>query len=192
PNILVAFNAAPGTVAPAESGPYGAYARALAEMIRAVAVSSSEFCRGVRLRVNEDTKGAQVPWAASRIAAPFVFFERAADAPPPPFAQDRLNSMRSRPLRDLGAQDAYAAAIERDTLQGYEEFLAAYASDPLAHRVRGLVAARREATIWRRTCIVNTPDAYWSYLDRYPRGPHATDARWRLEALAAPVEPPPS
>jgi uncharacterized caspase-like protein len=192
PNMLVAFNAAPGTVAPAESGSYGAYARALAEMIREGGLSPSEVFDGVRLRVNEETKGAEVPWDASKIAAPFVFFERAADAPPPALAQDRVNAMRSRPLRDLGAQDAYAAAIERDTLQGYEEFLAAYPSDPLANRIRGLVAARREAMTWRRTRAVNTPDAYWSYLDRYPRGPHAADARRRLASLTAPEEPPPS
>jgi len=192
PNVLMAFNAAPGTAAPAESGPYGAYARALAEMIREGGLSPSEVFDGVRLRVNEETKGAQVPWDASRIAAPFVFFERAADAPPPPLAPDRLNAMRSRPLRDLGAQDAYAAAIERDSLQGYEEFLAAYPSDPLANRIRGLVAARREAMTWRQTRVVNTPDAYWSYLDRYPRGPHAADARRRLASLTAPEEPPPS
>ena len=35
PHMLIAFNAAPGTVAPEEPGPYGAYAKALAEMIRA-------------------------------------------------------------------------------------------------------------------------------------------------------------
>jgi len=192
PNMLVAFNAAPGTVAPAESGSYGAYARALAEMIREGGLSPSDVFDGVRLRVNEETKGAEVPWDTSRISAPFVFFERAADAPPPALAQDRVNAMRSRLLRDLGAQDAYAAAIERDTLQGYEEFLAAYPTDPLANRVRALVAARREAMTWRRTCLVNTPDAYWSYLDRYPRGPHAADARQRLATLAAPEEPPPS
>src|ERR1700681_778207 len=34
PHMLIAFNAAPGTVAPAEQGPYGAYAQSLAEMIR--------------------------------------------------------------------------------------------------------------------------------------------------------------
>ena len=192
PNMLVAFNAAPGTVAPAESGSYGAYARALAEMIREGGLSPSDVFDGVRLRVNEETKGAQVPWDTSRIAAPFVFFERAADAPPPALAPDQVNAMRSRPLQDLGAQDAYAAAIERDTLQGYEEFLAAYPSDPLANRIRGLVAARREAMTWRRTRVVNTPDAYWSYLDRYPRGPHAADARRRLASLTAPEEPPPS
>jgi uncharacterized caspase-like protein len=40
PNMLIAFNAAPGTVAPSESGPYGAYAQALAKGRRACAISS--------------------------------------------------------------------------------------------------------------------------------------------------------
>ena len=186
PNMLIAFNAAPGTVAPAENGSYGAYAQALAEMIREGGLSPADVFDGVRLRVNEVTKGGQVPWDVSRISAPFVFFERAADAPPPALAQDKASAMRSRPLQDLGAQDAYAAVIERDTLEGYEEFLAAYPSDPLAKRIRGLVAARREAMTWRQTRVVNTPDAYWSYLDRYPRGPHASDARRRLREFDSP------
>ena len=192
PNTLVAFNAAPGTVAPTEQGPYGAYARALTEMIRDGGLPPSDLFEAVRLRVNEETKGAQVPWDASRIAAPFLFFERAANAPPPALAADRITAIRSRPLRDLGAQDAYAAVIERDTMQGYEDFLTAYPTDPLAYRVRAILAARREATTWLRTCRVGTPDAYWSYLNRYPNGPHAADARWRLDALAAAPQPPPS
>ncbi len=192
PNMLVAFNATPGTVAPNEEGPYGAYARALTEMIREGGLPASDVFDGVRLRVNEETKGALVPWDATRIEAPFVFFVRAADAPPPALAADRVDAMRSEPLHGLGVQDAYAAAIERDTLQGYEEFLAAYPADPLANRVRGLLAARREAITWRRTCRVDTPDAYWSYLNRYPRGPHVNDARWRLETFAAAMVPPPS
>ena len=192
PNMLLAFNATPGTVAPNEEGPYGAYARALTEMIREGGLPASDVFDGVRLRVNEETKGALVPWDATRIEAPFVFFMRAPDAPPPALAADRVDAMRSEPLRGLGVQDAYAAAIERDTLQGYEEFLAAYPVDPLANRVRGLLAARREAITWRRTCRVDTPDAYWSYLNRYPRGPHVNDARWRLETFAAAMVPPPS
>jgi uncharacterized caspase-like protein len=79
PNMLMAFNAAPGTVAPGESGPYGAYAQALTEMIREGGLSPSQVFDGVRLRVSEARKGAQVPWTASRISAPFVFFERASD-----------------------------------------------------------------------------------------------------------------
>ena len=190
--MLVAFNAAPGTVAPQEKGPYGAYAQALAEMMRTGGLPLGEVFDRVRLRVNEMTKGGEVPWNASKVEAPLVFFERAADAPPPAVSNDQVSSIRSKPIRDLDARDAYIAALERDTLQGYLDFLAAYPDDQMAKRVRAIVAARREAITWRRTRSVDTPQAYWSYLRRYPRGPHVADARRRLAQLAAEFEPPPS
>lgn len=192
PNMLIAFNAAPGTVAPAGGDGYGAYARALAEMIREGGLSPSGLFDGVRLRVGEATQGAEIPWHVSRIEASFVFFERAEDAPPPAFAMSRINAIASQPIGGLRPQDAYAAALERDTVQGYEDFLAAYPSDPMAPRIRALLAARREAITWRRTWKAGTPAAYWSYLKRYPRGPHAGEARRRLATLSAPLEPPPS
>src|SRR5690242_9603530 len=49
-HMLVAFNAAPGTVAPAEDGNYGAYAQALAEMIRTGGLPLPEVFNRVRLR----------------------------------------------------------------------------------------------------------------------------------------------
>ena len=190
--MLVAFNAAPGTVAPQEKGPYSAYAQALAEMIRTGGLPIGDVFTRVRLRVNEVTKGGEVPWNASKIDAPIVLFDRGPDAPPPTVSNDQVSSIRSKPIRDFDAQDAYVAALERDTLQGYLDFLAAYPADPMAQRVRAIVAARREAITWRRTRVVNTPQAYWSYLRRYPRGPHVADARRRLAYLSAAFEPPPS
>lgn len=191
-NMLIAFNAAPGTVAPEEAGPYGIYAQSLAEMIRTGGLPLPEVFDRVRLRVNEASKGAQVPWNEQKISAPFSFFERGPDAPPPETAPDQVAAIRNKPIRDLGVQDAYAAALERDTLPAYEEFLAAYPGDSLSKRVMAIVAARREAITWRRTYRTDTPEAYWSYLRRYPRGPHAADARRRLAILTAPAEPPPS
>lgn len=191
-NMLIAFNAAPGTVAPEEPGPYGIYAQSLAEMIRTGGLSLADVFDRVRLRVNEASKGAQVPWDEQKISAPFSFFERGPDAPPPEAAPDQVAAIRNKPIRDLGVQDAYAAALERDTLPAYEEFLAAYPGDPLSKRVMVIAAARREAITWRRTYRNDTPEAYWSYLRRYPRGPHAADARRRLAILTAPPEPPPS
>ena len=192
PNMLIAFNAAPGTVAPEEPGPYGIYAQSLAEMIRTGGLALPEVFDRVRLRVNEASKGAQVPWDDQKISAQFAFFERGPDAPPPQSAPDQVAAIRNKPIRDLGVQDAYAAALERDTLPAYEEFLGAYPGDPLAKRVMAIMAARREAITWRRTYRADTPDAYWSYLRRYPRGPHAGDARRRLAILTAPLEPPPT
>ncbi|MGV7216691.1 caspase family protein [Bradyrhizobium sp. UFLA05-112] len=191
-NMLIAYNAAPGTVAPEEPGPYGVYAQSLAEMIRTGGLSLPEVFDRVRLRVNDASKGAQVPWDDQKISAQFSFFERGPDAPPPQATPDQVAAIRNKPIRDLGVQDAYAAALERDTLPAYEEFLSAYPGDPMAKRVIAIVAARREAITWRRTYRADTPDAYWSYLRRYPRGPHAGDARRRLAILTAPLEPPPS
>src|SRR6516165_9058956 len=192
PNMLIAVDAAPGTVAPSESGNYGVYAQALAEMIRTGGLTLPEVFDRVRLRVSETTKGGQIPWDAQKIEAPFTFFDRAADAPPVQGTPDQVAAIRERPMRDLGAQEAFTAALTRDTMQGYEDFLLAYPGDPMARRVRAILAARREAITWRRTYIADTPDAYWSYLRRYPRGPHGWDARRRLTILSAALEPPPT
>jgi uncharacterized caspase-like protein len=189
--LLMAFNAAPGTVAPEGQGPYGPYAQSLAEMIRDGGLPLAGVFERARLRVNDMTKGAQVPWHASKVEASFVFFERAPDAPAPAVAAEQTGAIRSRPIKEFSPQEAYAAALDRDTLEGYSEFLTAYPDDPMAKRVRAIVAARREALTWRRTCAVNTPPAYWSYLRRYPQGPHAADAHRRLAFLAAALEPPP-
>jgi len=192
PHMLIAFNAAPGTVAPAEPGPYGAYAQSLAEMIRTGGLPLPEVFNRVRLRVNEASKGAQVPWDSQKVDAAFTFLERAPDAPAAATPSDQVAAIRNKPIRELGVQDAYAAALERDTLPAYEDFLGAYPDDPMAKRVRAIAAARREAITWRRTYRADTPNAYWSYLQRYPRGPHAADARRRLAILTASLEPPPS
>jgi len=191
PGLLVAFNAAPGTVAPEGQGPYGPYAQALAEMIREGGLPLDGVFERARLRVNDMTAGAEVPWHASKVQEQVVFFERAADAPPPAISAEQTAAIRARPIRELGAPDAYIVALERDTMDGYTEFVAAYPDDPMARRVRAIIAARREAITWRRTRILDTPPAYWSYLRRYPEGSHAWDARRRLAYLRAAFEPPP-
>jgi uncharacterized caspase-like protein len=105
-------------------------------------------------------------WDASKVEVPFLFFVRAPDAPPPAVSSDQVSSIRSKPIRDLNPQDAYVSALERDTLDGYLDFLAAYPDDPMARRVRAIVAARREAVTWRHSRVIDTPQAYWSYLRR--------------------------
>jgi len=188
PRMILAFNTAPGTIARVEKGPYGAYAHALSEMIREGGLPVKGVFDNVRLRVNETTKGAEIPWNSPGAEASLVFFERSANAPPAP---DQTGSV-NKPIAELGPKDGYAAAIQRDTLQGYEDYVASYPHDPSAKRVRALAAVRREAMTWRRTRIADSPNAYWSYLRRYPRGPHVGDARRRLAQLAAAYDPPPS
>ncbi|KAA1178627.1 peptidase C14 caspase catalytic subunit p20 [Rhizobium tropici] len=191
-NQLIAFNAAPGTVAPQEAGPYGSYAHALAEMIRVGGLPLGDVFDRTRLRVSDLTKGAQISWDASKFKNAFTFFDRGPDAPAAQASGYDNAAIRTKAIRDFDERDAYFAALDRDTLQGYEDFLAAYPNDSMARRVRAIIAARREAITWRETWIADTPEAYWSYLRRYPRGPHVWDARRRLEHFEAALEPPPS
>ena len=61
PNMLIAFNAAPGTVAPEEPGPYGIYAQSLAEMIRTGGLPLAEVfdrVRSARQRGQQGRAGA--------------------------------------------------------------------------------------------------------------------------------------
>jgi uncharacterized caspase-like protein len=190
PGAHYAFNAAPGTIAPNEPAPYGAYAKALAEMLRVRGIPIDEAFSRARLRVNELTRGAFVPWDAAKLVVPVVLLPATPDAPAPVSAPSYA-AIRARPIREFPAMEAYSAAIERDTLEGYAGFLIAYPDDRLAGRVRALLAARREALTWRRAIEANTPNAYWSYQRRYPHGPHFADARGRLIRISAAPEPPP-
>ncbi|MEZ2126299.1 MULTISPECIES: caspase family protein [unclassified Sinorhizobium] len=191
-NQLIAFNAAPGTVAPQEAGPYGSYAHALAEMIRIGGISLDDVFDRTRLRVSDLTKGAQISWNASKFRNAFTFFDRVPNPPPAQVSSYDNAAIRTKPISDFDERDAYFAALDRDTMRGYEDFLAAYPNDSMARRVRAIIAARREAITWRETSNADTPEAYWSYLRRYPRGPHVWDARRRLEHFEAALEPPPS
>ncbi|MCI4680691.1 caspase family protein, partial [Rhodoblastus acidophilus] len=189
PGELFAENTAPGSVAPDESGPYGVYAQALAEALRQPGLPIDQAFDQTRLRVAEATKGAVIPWDESKLSAPPALFARAPGVPQAAAAES-VTRLRARPIRDYSVDDAYIAALDRDTIQAYLDFLAVYPHSPYAPRVRAIVAVRREAILWRRALMRNTPDSYWSYLRFYPHGPHAYDARRRLAILSAPFEPP--
>jgi uncharacterized caspase-like protein len=188
---LYATNAAPDSVAPNETGPYGVYAQALTEMLREGGLPVDAAFARTRLRVSEQTKGALVPWDESKLAPAPVLFARAPGAPPPAVAIETQANMRARPIRDYPVDQAYAAALEQDTLAGYVDFVNAYPNCAYASRVRAMLAVRREAVTWRRAWLANTPAAYWTYLQRYPRGPHAGDARLRLASINAALMAPP-
>ena len=180
PHMLIAFNAAPGTVAPNEPGPYGAYAQALAEMIRTGGLPLPEVFDRVRLRVNEASKGAQMPWDAEKIDVQFTFFDRAPDAPPAGAAgsgrrDPRAADPRSRRAGCLSPQRSNATPCQAMRISSRPIPAIRWPGGCGRSSPRGAKRSPGAAPIApiRRT-------AYWSYLRRYPRGPHAWDARRRL------------
>jgi uncharacterized caspase-like protein len=190
PEMLIAFNATPGSIAIIEDGPYGAFAQAMAEMIGTGGLGLDELFARLRLRVYETTNGVAVPWYISTLTRPFLFMERTPQAPRLAQTMSMADLQRRKMNAFGGDRDAFAAALALDSIGAYEEFLAVYPDSPLAPRARAIIAVRREATTWRDTLNVGTREAYWSYLRSYPIGAHVADAQRRLAALAAAVEPP--
>ena len=185
---LIAYNASPGAIGVDEAGPYGFFGKTLAGAMREGGVPIADVLALTRLRVNEATKGATIPWFQSKLAEPYFIFERAPDAPPP--ALGLLDN--HRPLKSFPPAQAYSAALQRDDLKAYDEFLEDFPNAEQARRIRAIRAARREALFWRRAFERDTPRAYLTYLHFYEHGAHAPDAHRRLAMLAPGEMSPPS
>ncbi len=187
--MLVAYSAGPGTVVPDGQGPYGAYATAIAEMIRAPGLDLDGVFTRIRTRTHQITEGRQTPWHVSALGEAIELVPpeaaTAANVPPPPPPR------AVRPMREIGPEEAYAIAIEQDTLDAYVSFVEAYPRHVYSQRVWAIIRARREALAWMRARDIDTPQSYWTYLRRYPNGVYAYDAERRLRRLSASFQPPP-
>ena len=189
-NMLIGFSAAPGQVAADAAGPYGPYATAIAEMVRAAGIDITEAFTRIRARTHQLTEGRQTPWDVSALSENLVLVPAEAAAVAPAPAMQGATHER-RPFREIGPDEAYAVAIEQDELPVYVEFVEAYPHHPYAARIWAIIRARREALAWRRAARINTPESYWTYLQRYPNGIYAAFAEHRLRRLSAPFQPPP-
>jgi uncharacterized caspase-like protein len=186
--MLVSYSTGPGTIIDEGAGPYSPYATAIAEMIRAPGLDLDAAFVRVRTRTHQLTQGLQTPWHASALGGSFMIVPAtpdvaAAEPPPPPRRQPR-------PMRGIDPDEAYALAIESDSLPAYVEFVEAFPRHPYSARIWAIIRARREALAWERALEFNTPQAYWTYMRRYPHGVYAWDAELRLRRLSAALEAP--
>ncbi|MGE3150215.1 MAG: caspase domain-containing protein, partial [Pseudorhodoplanes sp.] len=177
---LVGFASGPGTVIEDSPQAYGIYAAAIAEMVRSPGLDLDAIFTRIRARTHQATQGKETPWHMSAIREPAQLSP--VDAAPSVPARARRSGT---PMRDIGPDEAYALAIERDTLEGYADFIEAYPRHPYVRRLFQLLRSRREAMAWLRANQMNTPPAYWTYLKLYPRGLYAFDAERKLKRAGA-------
>src|SRR5215475_4149967 len=197
PMTLVAYSSAPGTFAEDNSQAYGAFAGAIAEMVREPGLDLDTVFSRVRLRTHELTQGQQTPWHATTLPADAVLVpdDGSLGAPAmgaaPGIADKSPVRRQPRPMREISPEEAYGVAIEMDSLPGYTEYVETYPDSLYAPRVWAIIRARRETLVWVRALRLDTREAYWTYLARYPRGIYIADAQRRLRRLAAVTMPPP-
>jgi hypothetical protein len=110
-------------------------------------------------------------------------------AAPPPGAYAPPQPVTVAHMPTMSPDDAYAFAIELDTVPAYEEFLLLYPSDPRADWIRTTLAVRVDALAWRYAVLVNTPAAYANYVALYPGGVYVGEAmRLRLQPRLRPID----
>ena len=174
------------------AGAHGAYAMAIAEMVREPGLDIDTMFARIRLRTNEATQGAQTPWEVSQLQQVAMLVPGQAAPPPSGAPQGLIQAPQAqigapvvrhrappRPIQEFGPEDAYAYAVEPDDLPTYPNMCASIRTAPYSPRVWAMIRARREALLWREALLVNSPDAYWTYLERYPDGLYVFDARRR-------------
>ena len=201
PGFLLAYPAAPGTniCDCADDAPNSPYASSLATLLRQPGLEIDQVFDGVRLQINQASGGTQVPWMVSALGVEVRLFQAPAEAPrmfmaalgvenmpvPPPVP---VRWTRER-YRELSADEAYRIAIERDSLETYQWFVETYPTYPLAGQIWRIIHWRRDAILWHRALVIGTVPAYWNYLDAYPDGLYARQARHWLEWHHAPMVP---
>ena len=154
----------PAPIAPDGPGPYGAYATAIAEMVREPGLDIDTMFARIRLRTNEATNGAQTPWEVSQLQQGRDAGSRAAPRAPPPGAPQGLISapqtaigapvVRRRPpprpiQRDRRRRKPTRTRSSRTICRPTSNMCALYPNSPYAPRIWAMIRARREALLWR-------------------------------------------
>ena len=190
---IVAYSTAPGTEAFDGSARHSPYTSAFLKLARTPNLPIEQFFKRVRLLVNDATDGRQTPWESSSLTSDFTFFTDI-----PVLAQDDEKPyVKPKPkyqvaeLRTRSVREAYDIVIEEDAVEYYEEFVEVYPNDPLALRIRALLASRLMMVAWHNALKVNSPVAYQTFQNKFAHTVYANQAaKLQVKPKIVPVNMP--
>lgn len=178
---LIAYSTSPGTTAEDGDGSNSPFAVALLRSAKEPGLPIETLLKNVRLAVHGATAGRQTPWEVSSLIEPFAFFPGSA-----PLKEEKRGKDAQawrKELQGLPPAAALETAVREDDVIVYEQYLALYASDPQALRVRALLDRRQMMIAWLEAVTLNAPSGFAAFLARYPDSDLAATAR-RLEQRA--------
>jgi len=211
---LVGFAAAPDQIAVQADSQYDLYTAALVSLMRQPGLDLNQIFEATRAQVNQLTRGYQTPWTAMGLTVQVTLFPEqpgaaavsvgAAVPPPPGIAAGALTNapppatippkgervVTKGMLSQLSPDQAYTVAIEEDSLDVYQWFVELFPQYQYAGQIWDIINSRRDELLWQRAVAVNSRNAYWNYLDRFPNGIHAGEAQQALASMNESRRPP--
>lgn len=116
-------------------------------------------------------------WLASKVVVP-------RDMP----VAEQGEKAPEEPVKKIGADDAaWVKALEKDTLEGYREYLAEFPKGKHADDAQAEIDAY-DNRAWATAEGRNTIAGYEDYLEAWPEGLHASKARERIAEMKAAAE----
>lgn len=195
---LVGYATSPGDTAADGEGRNSPYAQALAKAIQIKGAPIEQVFKRVRIAVNKQTKGRQVPWESSSLTGDFFFMPKDGGSvvAPDPVKPDLGNKPDQTGGQNQDAAIAYFDALEKADEKAYRAFLRRYPAAPQAPKIRALLGQLIDNKVWRRTQTKHTISAYQAYLTAFPNGIYISEARQAIDVLKRAgkvvIVPPPS
>lgn len=170
---IVGYATAPGAEALDGSGGHSPYTEAFLNLARQPNLPIEQLFKRIRLQVNQTTDGRQTPWESSSLTSDFTFFGDAIVAAHRPPERAPVVQMAAADLPGRSVRQAYDFVLSEGRPEHYREFIAMYPRDPLAERIRILLAGLTQAVAWHEAVKANSPLAYKSFSDTYADSAYA-------------------
>ncbi|CAL78785.1 conserved hypothetical protein; putative signal peptide; putative Caspase-like domain [Bradyrhizobium sp. ORS 278] len=182
---IVGYSTSPGEEALDGRGEHSPYTQAFLNLAQQPNLPIEQLFKRVRLQVNQTTGGRQTPWESSSLTSDFTFFGDTLVAAARPADNAPVVQMAAD-LPSRSVRQAYDYVLSENRPQYYREFIAMYPRDPLADRIRALLAGLVQAAAWHEAVLANSPSAYQSFSQAYADSPYAPVAL-RLQVQPRPI-----
>jgi hypothetical protein len=184
---IVGYSTSPGEEALDGRGNHSPYTQAFLHLARQPNLPIEQLFKRVRLEVNQTTEGQQTPWESSSLTRDFTFFGDGAVAAMRAPEHAPVVQMASN-LPGRSVRQAYDYVLSEGSTDHYREFIELFPRDPLADRIRHLLADLEQAAAWHAAVLANSPLAYKTFSDSHADSPYAAAAlRLQVQPRLVPV-----
>jgi uncharacterized caspase-like protein/lipoprotein NlpI len=195
---FIAYSTAPGDVAEDGNGANSPFTAALAAAITKPGASINDVFQDVRGKVREATNRKQIPWDSSSLTAPFYFVPAAINPAPAVSAADpqAIELAFWNDVKDSNSAEDYQAYLDKFPDGAFAPLakLRLKQADQSASRIvhadpdeapktTAADPSAFENAFWSAAEDDKSPESYQAYLNKYPKGRFADQARARIAAL---------